>query len=51
MDPLVSQEHNLTMAMQAVEMALLKHEVAACNLGRSLKAHLEDLVGYRGDGR
>ena len=50
MDPLVSEDKHLDMAMQAVEWAVLKHAKAASDQGRPLATHLEGIVESMRDG-
>lgn len=51
LDPLVSKEQEINIAVTAIETAVLKAAIAATDLKRGLKAHLYDLEGYAGPRR
>ncbi|CAL5227138.1 g10049 [Coccomyxa viridis] len=51
LDPLVSKEQEINIAVTAIETAVLKAAIAATDLKRGLKAHLYDLAGYAGPRR
>ena len=43
-DPLVPQARQFDVALDVMELALLKHAIAAASSGKELRAHLEDLL-------
>ena len=50
MEQLALDESKIESLLHALEAGVIRQTVEAGGRGKSLKAHLTDLVGHRGDG-